>query len=170
MPGWSAAADPRGVDLLVGGDARRQTFALQQIEDAAAALDVVVRQVELGDLRVGQLHVVAILVALEQLALDHPVDFGVDLGEVLALHRVELPTPQIDNLLDLGVGLTGLQMLDGARVVLPLDVQRAGLTPAGQPHWPPAGDVVADLADGADRVVQREVPERDTGFDHLQHQ
>src|ERR1700712_4603457 len=75
----------RGLDLLVGGDAGRQALALQQVEDAAAALDVVVGQVKLSDLRIRQLHVVAILVALEELALDHPVDFGVDLGEVLAL-------------------------------------------------------------------------------------
>src|SRR5262249_55221531 len=33
-------------DLLVGGDARRQALALQQIEHAAPALDVVIRQVQ----------------------------------------------------------------------------------------------------------------------------
>src|ERR1700679_2781782 len=77
-PGGLPRLIHRRVDLLVGGDPRRETFALQQIEDSAAALDVVVRQVELGDLRVGQFHVVAVLVTLEQLALDHPVDFGVD--------------------------------------------------------------------------------------------
>ncbi len=61
-------------------------------------------------------------------------------------------------------------MLDGAGVVLALDVQRARLTPAGQPHRPPAGDVMAHLADGADRVVQRKVAERHPRFDHFQHQ
>src|SRR5258707_549538 len=102
----------------------------------------------------------AVLVALEQLALDHPVDLGVHLGEILALDGVELTAPQVDDLLDLRVGLPGLQMLDGAAVVLPLDVQRAGLTPAGQPNRPAPGDVVADLTDGADGIVQREVAER----------
>ncbi len=109
--------------------ARRQTLALQQVEDTPTALDVVVGQVQLGDLRVGQLHVVAVLVALEQLALDHPVDLGVDLGEVLALDGVELAAPQVDDLLDLRVGLPGLQVLDGAR----------SSTPAGCPaRWPDA--------------------------------
>src|SRR6202022_2571687 len=55
-------------------------------------------------------------------------------------------------------------------VVLPLNVQRAGLTAAGQPDRPPTGGVVADFADGANGVVQREVSECDAGFDHLQDQ
>src|ERR1700737_1480811 len=76
---------PRSLGRGVGGGGpRRQALAPQQIEDTATALDVVVRQIQLGDLRVGQLHVVAVLVTLEQLALDHPVDFGVALREVLA--------------------------------------------------------------------------------------
>src|SRR5271166_5502632 len=141
-------------DVLVGGDTRRQALALQQIEDTAPPLDVVIGQIELGDLRVGQLHVVAVLVALEQLALDHPVDLGVHLGEILALDGVELTAPQVDDLLDLRVGLPALQVFDGAGVVLPLNVQRAGLTATGQPHRPTPGDVVADLTDGADGVVQ----------------
>ena len=61
-------------------------------------------------------------------------------------------------------------MLDGAGVVLALDVQRAGLPAAGEPHGTAAGEVVADLADGPDRVVQGEVAELDPGLDHLQHQ
>ena len=60
-----------------------------------------VGQVELADLGVGQLHAVAVLVALEQLALDHPVDLGVHLGEVLGLDGVELPPPEVDDLVDL---------------------------------------------------------------------
>ncbi len=33
-----------------------------------------------------------------------------------------------------------------------------------------ARQIVADLADGTDRVVQREVAERDACLDHLEHQ
>ena len=131
-----------------------QTLALQQVEHAAATLDVVVGQVQLADLRVGELHAVAVLIALEQLALDHPVDLGVDLGEVLALDGVELTAPQVDDLLDLRVGFAGLQILDRAGVVLALNVQRTGLPAAGQPDRAPTGQVVADLSDGPDRVVQ----------------
>src|SRR6202043_3227884 len=105
--------------------------------------------------------------ALEQLALDHPVDLGVDLGEVLALHRVELSAPQVDDLLDLRVGFAGLQVFHRACVVLALDVRGAGLPPARKAHGTTAGEVVADLADRADGVVQREVAERDPGFDHF---
>src|SRR5581483_6419386 len=157
-------------DLLVGGQPRRQALALQQVEHAAASLDVVVGEVQLGDLGVGELEVVAVLVALEQLALDDPVDFGVDLREILGFDRVELTPPQVDDLLDLRVGLAGLQVVDGAGVVLALNVERAGLPATGETHRAPAGQVVADLADRADRVVEREVAERHARFDHLQHQ
>ena len=164
----------RGVDggfnILIGGDPGRQPFALQDVEHAAATFDVVISQVELADLGVRQLHAVAVLVALEQFALDHPVDLGVDLGEVLALDRVELATPQVDHLLDLGVGLARLQVLDGAGVILALNIQRTGLPSTGQPYRSASGEVMADLADGADRIVQGEVAERHTRLDHLQHQ
>ncbi|SLC89572.1 Uncharacterised protein [Mycobacteroides abscessus subsp. massiliense] len=159
-----------GLDLLVGGDAGGQAFALQQIEDAPAPLNVVIGQVQLGDLRIGQFHVVAVLVALEKLALDHPVDLGVDLREILAFNGIKGAAPELDDLLDLLVGFAGVQMLDGTRVVLALDVQRAGLPSSGESHGAPSGEIVADLADGPDRVVQREVTERDAGLDHLQHQ
>lgn len=141
-------------DFFVGGDARGQPFALQEIKDPASALDVVVGQIQLSDLRVGQLHVIAVLITLKQLAFDHPVDFGVDLGEILAFDGIELAAPQVDDLLDLRVGLPSLQVLDCAGVVLPLDVQRAGLTASGQPHRPATGDIMANLTDGADRVIQ----------------
>ena len=61
-------------------------------------------------------------------------------------------------------------MVDRPGVVLALDVQRAGLPPAGQAHGAPPGEVVADLADRPDRVVQGEVAELHPGLDHLQHQ
>ncbi len=47
-PGGLRRGVDRGFDLLVGGDPGRQTLALQQVEHTAAALDVVVGQVELG--------------------------------------------------------------------------------------------------------------------------
>jgi hypothetical protein len=61
-------------------------------------------------------------------------------------------------------------VLDRLGEVLALDVQRRGLTPAGQSHQAPAGQVVADLTDRADRVVQAEVTELHALLDHLQHQ
>jgi hypothetical protein len=82
-------------------------------------------------------------------------------------------TPQVEHPGDRAVRqrrAPGGDVLDGAGVVLALDVQRAGLPAAGEPHGTAAGEVVADLADGADRVVQGEVAELDPGLDHLQHQ
>ena len=51
-----------------------------------------------------------------------------------------------------------------------LDVQRAGLAAVGQPDLAPAGHVVGDLADRADRVLHREVAHHHALLDHPQHQ
>jgi NADH-quinone oxidoreductase subunit B/C/D len=51
-PGGLRRCVDRGLDLLVGGDPRREAFALQQIEHATTAFDVVIGQIELTDLRV----------------------------------------------------------------------------------------------------------------------
>ena len=51
--------------------------------------------------------------------------------------------------------------------VLALDLERAGLAPVGQAHPARAGDVVADLADGADRVLEGHVAQHDDGL--LEH-
>ena len=66
----------------------------------------------------------------------------------------------------------------GAFEVLALDVEGAQLSPVGEAHLAPAGDVVADLADRPDRVLQGEVaddharilqhPEQDARGAHFQ--
>ena len=59
-------------------------------------------------------------------------------------------------------------MLHGSRVIFTLDLQRRGLTTAREADRASARGVVADLTDRPDRIVEREVAERDTGLDHLQ--
>ncbi len=66
-----------------------------------------------------------------------------------------------------GAQLPALGVLEGPVQVLALDVERAGLSSVGQSHPSPAGDVVADLADGPDGVLERHVPEHDVGL--LEH-
>ena len=109
-------------------------------------------------------------VLLDQAVLDRPVDLAVDLGQLLALHRVQGAAPQFDDAVGDRVGAAASDVLGGLGVVLALDVQRRRLPAAGQPHRPLAGEVVADLPDGPDRVVQAEVAELDALLDHLQHQ
>ena len=87
------------LDLAVVGDPADEALALQQVEDAAATTDVVVGQIELRDARAGQVEVVLVPVALDQPVLDRPVDFGVDLAEVLLLDRVQRAAPQLDDAL-----------------------------------------------------------------------
>src|SRR5438270_325194 len=58
----------------------------------------------------------------------------------------------------------------GPTEVLLLDLEGGGLPAVGEPHLAPAGHVVADLADGPDRVLQRQVTQDRTGLHHAQHQ
>jgi len=96
-PGGLRRGVHRGLDLLVGGDFAPPgpCVAAGQTQPRAPPLDVVVSQVEAW-LIFGSdsSHVGAVLVALEQLALDDPVDLGVDLGEVPGLSTgVEAAVP-----------------------------------------------------------------------------
>ena len=71
------------------------------------------------------------------------------------------------------IGVRDLAAVDevaGLGEVLALDVERAGLAAVGQADLAAAGDVVADLADRADRVLHREVAHHHALLDHPQHQ
>ena len=87
-----------------------------------------VRQVELRDLGIGQVETVTVLVALEQLALDDPVDLRVDLRKILSFDGIEGATPQVDYLLDLRVRFAVTQVFDCLGVVFALNVEGTGLT------------------------------------------
>ncbi len=71
-------------------------------------------------------------------------------------------------LLDLGGEPHGAPVAHRPLQVLPLDVERRQLAPVGQPHPPPAGDVVRDLPDRPDRVLQAQVAENDVVLEHLE--
>jgi len=59
---------------------------------------------------------------------------------------------------------------ESAVQVLGLDLDRRQLAPVGQPHPAATREVVADLADGADRVLEREVaPGAGVLLEHPQH-
>ena len=85
------------LDLAVVGDPLDHALALQQVEQAAAAADVVVGQVQLGDAGAGQVQVVALAVALDEPVLDRPVDLAVDQRQVLGLDGVQRAAPQVEH-------------------------------------------------------------------------
>ena len=71
------------------------------------------------------------------------------------------------------VGVRDLAAVDEvARLaeVLGLDLQGARLAAVGQADLAAAGRVVADLADGPDRVLHREVAHHHALLDHPQHE
>src|SRR6478609_2640594 len=90
----------RAEDLEVGGDPGDGPALLEQVVEAAAAVDVVVGEVELGDPRVAQRQAVLGAVALDQLPLDDPVDLAVDEAQVVGLDGLEAALPEVEGLLD----------------------------------------------------------------------
>ena len=107
-------------------------------------------------------------VRLDQVVLDHPVDFGRELERVLLEvgHHV---LPHLERLLLERRQAVALGEAQRPVEVLGLDVDRRELAAVGEANAPAAGDVVADLADRADRVLEREVaPGRAVVFEHAQ--
>ena len=73
---------------------------LEQVVEPAAAVDVVVGEVELGDPGVAERQPVLGAVAVDQLPLDDPVDLALDQAEVVGLDRLEAALPQVEGPLD----------------------------------------------------------------------
>src|SRR5699024_5604539 len=87
------------------------------------------------------------------------------------LDGLQGPLPELQNGLDvLVVGTAVPDELLGTVQQAALDLHGSVVLGAADPHGGSAGDVVADVADGADRVLQLEVTDRHPGFDHAQHQ
>ena len=108
-------------------------------------------------------------IPLDENVLGHPVDLAADQFEVAGLDRRQRASPQVEDAVGDRVAATPGDEVGRLGVILPLDLQGAGLPAVGQLHPPSGGHVVADLADGADRVLQRHVPHDDPGLDHAQH-
>ncbi len=71
------------VDRVVVGDALDRAASLEQVVERPRACDVVVREVEQRDARVGELQVVLLAVRLDHVVLDDPVDLGRQLERVV---------------------------------------------------------------------------------------
>ena len=119
---------------IATSEATRSTepFRSQQVVEPAAAVDVVVGEVELGDPRRGQGQAVPGPVALDQLVLGGPVDLPVDQRQVAGGDRVQRAPPQLDHPLGHRVAAAPVDEVRGLLVVLALDVQRGRLPAVGQ--------------------------------------
>ena len=89
----------RLVDRLLDGFVSTRTFdetaGLHPVEQASLAADVVVLQVEQGDLGMGQWHVVALAVPLDEPVLDDPVALGVERERVLLIDEASDPADDL---------------------------------------------------------------------------
>src|SRR4051812_24881197 len=121
-------------DAQVTGDAVDGALALEQVVEAAAAVDVVVGEVDLGDARRRQRQVVLCAVALDQLVLGHPVDLALDLVEVAGVDGLERALPQVEDTFCCGVRTATLHEVTGLGEVLELDLESACLAAVGELH------------------------------------
>ena len=113
--------------------------------------------------------VVALPIRLDHVVLDDPVDFGVE-GQRVVLEPGHRVLPHAERLLLERREAAPLGEPESAVQVLGLDLDRRQLAPVGQPHPAATREVVADLADGADRVLEREVaPGAGVLLEHPQH-
>ncbi len=127
-------------------------------------------------LEVEQLHpgvaegqVVAGTKGLEQAVLDHPVDLSIEL-QWIVLDGADAVLPHLQRLLLQGGEALGVGVAQGPVEVLALDVERAHFATVGEAYLAATGDVVADVADRADRVLEGHVAQHDRGiFEHAQH-
>src|SRR5579871_1153129 len=157
------------VDLLVGAHALDEAAGLQAVEEAPLAVDVVVLKVDESNARVGERHLVAVLVGLHQLVLDDPVALPVELHRVV-LQLGETVLPHAQRLLLEGAEPLLVLVAQGAVEVLGLDVERARFPPVRQAHAAGARSVVADLTDRPDRVLQGHVAQHHARvLEHPQH-
>src|SRR6266536_1189648 len=169
---------PRGLGRLLGGavdgavvaDPLHGAAALQQVVEPALAVHVVVGEVDQRDLGVRQGQAVAGPRPLDQQVLGHPVHLAADRVEVLLLERVQHLTPHVDDLLGGLAGVAPVHEAGRLLEVLALDLERARLPVVGQPDLAPAAHVMGDLADRADRVVERQVAQDGGLLDHGEHQ
>ena len=109
-----------------------------------------------------QRQVVLVAVRLDELVLDDPVELAVELERVV-LEAGEAVLPHAERLLLERRQALGLGVAQRPVEVLGLDVEGRHLAAVGQAHRARAGEVVADLADGPDRVLERHVAQHDDG-------
>ena len=163
--------------VLDGGildPARRQPLTLQQVEQAALRVDVVVRQVNLGELRVVPTAAETVLELGEQLALDHPVDLRVHAGEVLRGNGIEHPGPQVHHPRHLLIRRAlirallkpALRRLEGAL----LHLERSDGAARCKGEFDSTCGVGGDVADVRNRIRQFHVRQVEAGLQHLDDQ
>src|SRR5215468_922559 len=157
-------------DVDVPHGAHHRAAALEEVVEPAAAVHVVVGEVELGHPGRGERQVVLGPVPLDELELGYPVDFPGDQVQVAAVDRVQGAFPQLEDLLCARVGAAPVGEVAGLGQVLTLDVQRARFPAVGEPHPALPGHVVADIPDRPDRVLQAQVAHDRACLDHAQHQ
>jgi hypothetical protein len=119
--------------------------ARQQVIAAPAAIDVVIGEVQLCDLRRGKRQALRRPVPLDELVLGDPVDLPRDAVQAPCLHRAEYALPQSEHSL---VGRFPWREIPGRGQVLSLDVQRAQLAAVRQPQRASPGHVKADRTKG----------------------
>jgi len=159
--------DDRVGDGGVGDNSIGETLAFHQIVEAAVRCYVVVREVDQGEFRMTQRHVPFLLIPLDEVILHHPVDLPVQ-GEWILLEAGQQVLPHLDRTLHCGreTGIPGVPQ--GPVEVFPLNVERRQLASVGEPHLAPTRRIVADLTNGPDRVVEREVAEHHVRLEHLE--
>ena len=152
-------------DLLVARDALDRLGLLEPVVEALARPDVVVLEVDHRHPGVRPAHAVLGPVVLEEIELDHPVELAAERHRILG-EPVQHVLPPHEDVLRHGVELPVPVVAVGQLQELPLEVDGRRGPPVAEAERRPAGQVARDLAEGLDRIVEREVPVDEVVLDH----
>src|SRR5579862_6148240 len=155
-----------GRDLGVGARAVHLVAALQLVEHPPASVDVVVHEINQRGLGVRQRHPVALAHVLDEAVLRHPVALPPE-RERIGLETLQAVLPHLERPLLLGAQAMAVTKPQGTLQVLRLNVEGPHLPAVRESDPALAADVVADLPDGADRVLEGEVSQDGPGV--LEH-
>ncbi|MCB1247339.1 MAG: sigma 54-interacting transcriptional regulator, partial [Acidimicrobiia bacterium] len=152
---------------LVGDHPVHQTGSFELVEQTAVAVHVVIIEIDECEPCTGQRKVVACPVSVDQVVLGDPVHFSGQRHRVL-LEPCQQVLPHRHGAFDLRTHTGRPGVPQHTFEVLPLDVEGAELAAVGEFHRSSARHVVADLADGTNRVLEGQVPEHHLVLEHLE--
>ena len=133
-----------------------------------------IRVVDLLQFRMGKVPAELVLISVDNVLLDHPVNIRSDRRGVPRINGREHFLPQVDDALHVGIGCTVLllgalvePLLSFVRESL-LDLKSTARLPRSERNFCPSGEIAADIANSFRWVSYFPLVERVTSFKHFE--
>ena len=133
-----------------------------------------IRVVDLLQFRMGKVPAELVLISVDNVLLDHPVNICCDRRGVPGINGREHFLPQVDDALHVGIGCTVLLLGALVEPLLSfvceslLDLKSAARLPRSERKLRPSGEITADIANSFRWVSYFPLVERVTSFEHFE--